>query len=110
MAFDNHICLLNAVTGNTTSPWHLVLAGTYSLQVVLTGSPSGGTVTLEGSNNGSTADTTAAATFTIGTDASGVTKFVVDKPYAYIRAKLASLTGGTNPTVSAFFAAITQAE
>lgn len=97
-----HLTLLNAVLVDTTGEWKGV-AGcrTFSIQVVYTGSPSGGVITLEGSNDGSNAVPTVLAIFTIGTDANGEMKFVVDKPVAFVRAKLASLSGGTAPTVSA---------
>lgn len=95
---------LDRVTGNQTSG-AFPLGRTHSklsLQVVLTGSPSGGTVTVQGSLDGVNFDTTnALATFTIGTDASGAMKFSIDKPFYAYRVVLANLTGGTNPTVTA---------
>lgn len=99
-------CLLNAVLVNTTGGWVPVPGsrGNYSIQYILTGTPTGGTVVLEGSNNSITAVPTVLATLTIGTDATGEMKFAVDKPVAFVRAKLAGLTGGTAPSVSAFLA------
>lgn len=97
-----HAMLLDGVTADTTGAWKTAFGcRTFSMQVVLTGTPTGGVVTLEGSNDGSNAIPTALATFTIGTDANLEAKYVVDKPVAFVRAKLASLAGGTSPTVSA---------
>lgn len=97
---------LNAATANGSGS--VIDLGTccrsFALQVVLTGGPSGGTVTLVGSLDGTNFDA-ALATFTIGTDASGVIKYVVDKPLRYVKAVLAGLTGGTSPTVTANVAA-----
>jgi hypothetical protein len=102
----DHLILLNGVTANTTGDWKPVLGcRSFSMQVVLTGTPTGGTVVLEGSNDGTNAIPTVLATFTIGTDANFEAKYCVDKPVAFIRAKLASLSGGTAPTVSAKVAA-----
>jgi hypothetical protein len=73
-----------------------------SMQVVLAGSPSGGTVNLQGSLDGVNFDaTTPLATFTIGTDTSGAIKMSIDKPVSAYRVVLAGLTGGTAPTVTA---------
>ena len=95
---------LDAVTANVTGS--VTKLGTVhsklSMQVILTGAPSGGIVTLQGSLDGVNFDTTTAlATFTIGTDNSGDIKFVVDKPIMAYRCVLAGLTGGTNPSVTA---------
>lgn len=103
MAYFPNVAL-NAATANVTSP--VTNLGTVhsklSMQVVLTGAPSGGTVTLQGSLDGVNFDTTTAlATFTIGTDTSGAVKFSIDKPVVAYRVVLANLTGGTNPTVTA---------
>lgn len=73
---------------------------TLAMQVVLTGSPTGGTVTLELSLDGTNWDATSTV-FTIGTDTSGDIKFSTDTPAEFARAKLASLAGGTSPTVTA---------
>lgn len=98
--FD-HLVLLDGVAANVTGSWKTV-AGfkNFSMQTIHTGTPTGGVVTLEGSNDGDTAAPTALATFTIGSDANGEINYVIDSPVAYIRAKLASLAGGTSPTVS----------
>lgn len=74
----------------------------FSMQGITAGSPTGGTVTLEGSLDGQNFDATnPLATFTIGTDASGAVKFAIDKPVAFCRVVLAGLVGGTSPTVTA---------
>lgn len=93
---------LYAVTANTTSPATVLGAfrSKLSMQVVLAGAPSGGTVTLEGSLDGVNFDSAGLCVFTIGTDSSGVIKFVSDKPVWSYRVVLAGLTGGTNPSVT----------
>ena len=96
--------VLDRAAANVTSPVFdfKTVHSKLSMQVVLTGAPSGGTVTLQGSVDGVNFDTTTAlATFTIGTDHSGDIKFVVDKPVSACRVVLAGLTGGTSPTVTA---------
>jgi hypothetical protein len=75
-----------------------------AMQVVLTGAPSGGTVTLVGSLDGVNWSA-ALATFTIGTDTNGDIKVSTGKPVIKARAVLAGLTGGTSPTVTALLAA-----
>ena len=95
---------LDRATANVTGPVAKLATvhSKLSMQVVLTGSPSGGTVTLQGSLDGINFDaTTALATFTIGTDTSGAIKFSIDKPVSAYRVVLASLAGGTSPTVTA---------
>lgn len=96
-----HLILLDGVEANTTGEWKGV-AGfrTLSMQTILTGSPTGGTVTLEASNDGVNAAPAVLATFTIGADGNFDMKYVIDKPVAFVRAKLAALAGGTSPTVS----------
>jgi len=99
---------LNAVAANTTSA--VTNLGTLhakgALQVVLTGAPSGGTVTLQGSLDGINFDAVnTLAVFTIGTDLSGAIKFVVDKPFIAFRTVLSGLAGGAAPTVTALVAA-----
>jgi hypothetical protein len=95
--------VLNAVTANATATVNLGIPhSTWSMQVVLTGSPSGGTITLAPSLDGTNMDPAAAgvAQFTIGTDASGTIKYVTGKPFTAFTVTLAGLTGGTMPTVT----------
>ena len=70
-------------------------AATYTWQTSETGSPASVTVNLEGSLDGSTwstLDTTSSASGSFAT--------VSGKPVRQIRCNLATLTGGTNPTVT----------
>lgn len=99
--FD-HLILLDGVTADVNGAWKTV-AGfkDFSMQVVLTGSPTGGTITLESSNDGSNAAPTPLMTFVIGSDTNLEINYVIDKPVAFVRATLAGLAGGTSPTVSA---------
>jgi hypothetical protein len=76
----------------------------WALQVKHTGTPTGGTVVLATSLNGS--DFVTLATWTIGTDVNGTIIYVVDKPATFYQVTLASLSGGTSPTVSAWVAAV----
>jgi len=99
---------LDAVAANVNGPV-TNLSGAHAklaMQVLLTGAPTGGTVTLQGSLDGTNFDTsgTGLAQFTIGTDASGAIKFAIDKPVSFYRVALAGLAGGTNPTVTAIVA------
>lgn len=75
---------------------------TWAMQVVLGGGavPTGGTVKLHLSFDGINWSEPV-ATFTIGTTVNKDIVFAVDKPAIYAKAVLASLSGGTNPTVSA---------
>lgn len=75
---------------------------TWGMQVVLGGDvvATGGTVTLHLSHDG-TNWSAAVATFTIGTTTNKDIVYAVDKPASFARAVLASLSGGTNPTVTA---------
>lgn len=97
---------LDAVTANANgSAIDLeVAARTHGMQVVLTGGPTGGTVTLQGTLDGT--NWFALATFTIGTDASGDIKFAVDTPVQQVRAVLAGLAGGISPTVTAWIGSV----
>lgn len=65
-----------------------------------------GTVALELSNDGTNWAPTDAATFTIGTSVNKDFVWATGKPALYARAVLASLTGGTNPTVTATIVAV----
>lgn len=102
-------CLLNAVAGGTAvvnGAWLPLYGsrGVYSFQVTVAGTPSAGTISLQGSNNGINAASTALATFVIGTDTNNDLKYVVDKPVAFVRASIGALTGGASPSVSAWIA------
>jgi methyl coenzyme M reductase beta subunit len=71
------------------------IPGTYSWDIIITGGPSAVTVNLEGSDDGTnwfTVDTS--------TSTSSALRHVVDKPVRFLRANLATLTGGSSPTVS----------
>lgn len=79
------------------------LSGCYSkftLQTVVSGAPTTVSVVLEGSLDGTNWTTLATSSSTTGDQQS-----VADKPQAYVRARVATLTGGTSPAVSAFIAA-----
>ena len=97
--------LLSAATGVTTGAGLMVRTSTLpemmSFQTVITGAPTGVTVTLEGSLDGTNfflMDTTTLAT--------GEIRFISYKPVMYVRAKLTVLTGGTAPTVTVLFLAV----
>ena len=108
--------LLNKVYGETTqTPLDEVtadgasdvidlgqLVNHYTMQLVVTGSPTDGTVTLEGPLNGT--DFSALLT----TPVSGGNTFDSDfgTLIRYLRTSLAGLAGGTDPTVTAHVAAI----
>lgn len=76
--------------------------GKFALQVKHTGSPATVIVTIEGSVNGT--DYMTIGTWTAVSQANGDIIFVTDKPCAYVRANLTTLTGGTAPTVTATLA------
>lgn len=100
------VVVLAAITANGSAVFDFVeTRSVAAMQVALTGAPSGGTVVLTASLDGVTFDATALATFTIGTDTSGKIISVVDKPFRVLKATLASLAGGTAPTVTATVAA-----
>ena len=100
---------LNAVAVNVTSNAFnfTCVHCKASLQVILTGGPNAGTVTLQGSLDGVNFDTTGTglAQFVIGTDTSGALKFVVDKCFTALQVVLAALGGGASPTVTALIGA-----
>ncbi len=90
-----------AANGNGTTIDFGTCVRTFSLQTLLTGTPTGGTVVLQLSNDGTNwSPTITGSTFTIGAQVSGEMVFVSDKPARYARAVLAGLTGGTSPTVT----------
>lgn len=68
----------------------------HTLQIIVTGGPSGCTVNLDGSLDGvNWFDLSGAQTCT-----SNTMFHVVSKPVAYVRGDLTALTGGTAPTVT----------
>ena len=73
----------------------------HALQVILGGTlaPTTAVVNLEGTLDGQ--NWFSLAQWTKASQASGDIVFAVDKPVAQVRANLASLAGGTAPTVSA---------
>lgn len=97
------ITLLNAATstGAGTAADLDFVRGTFTMATVVTGAPSAVSVTLQGSLDGVTFQTLATSTSTTGDQ-----QWQVDKPQRYLRANLATLTGGTSPTVTVRAAAI----
>jgi hypothetical protein len=83
------------------APYFLgVLPSVFAFDILITGSPSGVTVLLEGSLDGTN-------WFTMETVAgtSDSLNFSVDKPVRFVRANLTVLTGGSSPTVAVGIAA-----
>lgn len=95
--------LLDAATAVATGATFSLSAvrRTFTLVTTVTGAPTGVSLTLEGSLDGSQWYVLATSTSTTG-DA----QFAVDKPARYVRANLGTLTAGTAPTVTAKFAAV----
>lgn len=93
---------LNAVT--TTGAGAVtdlgVVRSVHTVQTIVTGAPASVAVNLEGSLNGSTAW----ATLVSSTSTTGDIQTVSGKAVRYVRANLATLTGGTAPTVTALIA------
>lgn len=88
-------------TGTTTS---LATAGNdkHTLAAIVTGSPTGCSVRLEGSNDGTNYfDLSGAQTCT-----TSVMFHVVDRPVVFVRANVTALSGGTAPTVTATYLGI----
>jgi hypothetical protein len=77
----------------------------WGIQVTTTGSPNAGTVTLQLSIDG-TNFFTSGTSVDLSQDSSGVVKWASDKPAIAARATLASLGGGTDPTVTAKICAV----
>ncbi len=71
------------------------LVSAYSWSTIITGSPSGISVTIQGSNDGSTWTTLDTSTST-----SGETRVFSGSPAGFLRANLGTLTGGSSPTVT----------
>lgn len=93
---------LNAAT--STGPGAVVDLGvvrsSHTLQTTVTGTPSGATVTLEGS----LAAAGPWATLATSTSTTGDVQTATGKAVRYVRANLTVLTGGTAPTVTALIA------
>ena len=79
---------------NAISPTAGVLSD-FTWAVVVTGSPSGISITLEGS-----LDTTNWAVLDTSTNTAGEVRGITGKPVTFLRANLGTLTGGTAPTVT----------
>ena len=76
----------------------------WTCQVTITGGPTAVTVRIEGNLGGSLYDPTGMAvqTFSSGQLAAGIATFLIPDGYmANLRAYVVTLTGGTDPTVSA---------
>ena len=85
--------LLDAAAATGTSSSIELTSVNYAVQVVATGSPTGITVDLEGSLDGTNF-------LEIGTISAAGIFFVTDSPVKHVRANLTALTGGTAPTVT----------
>lgn len=98
----NPFVSLNAVTTNQTgSSVDMAAAnGTIAVQVITTGSPTTGTVTLEVSMDGTNWVSTT-ATVTIAAATSNYLQALSNTAVRYARATLTALAGGTAPTVTA---------
>lgn len=99
---------LSAVTanGNGTAFNMKTAARDYTLAVSTTGSPTGWSVQLQGSLDGTNwASIGAAVTQATGSAAFGALS-VTGAPWTQVRAVLSGLTGGTSPTVTAIVAAV----
>lgn len=77
----------------------------HTVQVVITGAPTAVTVALEASlNDGATWNSIGTQAFAAGDLTAGSLMYhVVDKPAQYVRMNVTVLTGGTAPTVTAFY-------
>lgn len=83
----------------TTSSFAVPGADVHTIQAVVTGGPSGCTMHLEGSLDGTTwADISGDQTCT-----SSVMFHVVNKGVNFVRVNLSSFTGGTSPTLTAWY-------
>lgn len=101
MYFNDPTVLANAITANGTYP---VTGGydfgspqrTLTFEKIVTGGPTTLSVTYEGSLNGTTWFPLAAA----DTATTTAPTFIVDRPVRRVRITVASLSGGTSPTVT----------
>lgn len=105
--------ILNAATATgagasfpvpTATPGYRGFVQTWAWQVVTTGSPSGISTTLQGSLNGNSWVTIDTSTVTAGEVRAVNLSNATAGPYAFIRANLGTLTGGTSPTVTVLLA------
>lgn len=71
----------------------------FTMQSVVTGAPTAVSLVLEGSLDGANW-----ATLATSTSVTGDQQYATGKPQRFVRARLATLTGGTSPTVTAFIA------
>lgn len=101
------VTALNAVTatGASTAVDLGVVRTAFAMQTVVTGSPTGVTVNLEGSLDGSHWATIVSSTSTTGDYKSAGQASATAPCFRYIRANLTTLTAGTSPTVTAIIAA-----
>ena len=72
------------------------LASNYTWQVITTGAPASLSVKFEGSNDGGNTW----ATLDTSTQTGGELRAVANTPVTLVRANVATLTGGTSPTVT----------
>ena len=96
---------LAAVGANTALALHTrgFIPRTHAFQFVVTGAPSAADGDIEGSLDGTNWFDLAA---NINILTTGNPTFLVDKPVNYIRFNLETLTGGTAPTVTVFYAGV----
>lgn len=88
-----------AATGTSDSITLRKIPSKYSMQLIVTGSPTTLVVDLEGSLNGTDFIAVVQSTAT----ASGSMTFNVDEPIRYVRANVTAISGGTTPTVTVLF-------
>lgn len=73
----------------------------FTVQTVITGAPTTVSITLDGSLDGVNWTVLATSASTTGDQ-----QTVVDKPQKYLRANVATFTGGTSPTATVYLAAL----
>ena len=103
MSITAGVTLLNAVTstGASTVLIHSVPVKNHTLQVTITGAPTTVRVDLLGSLDNITFVTISENTLSAGELAATKAMFFdIDKPMPYVKAKLTTLSAGTNPTVT----------
>lgn len=78
----------------------------HTVQLVVTGTPTAVVTNLQGSVDGDNWAELSSYSMTSGELSDGVAMYhVIDKPVRFIRLQLDTLTGGTSPTVTAFYEA-----